>query len=758
MGAMELQIFVSLLVVLGAAFVALICDFLKGNNEKLREVNIELLVRQEERERAGQVPAKAPKHARNLTEPVPVMRPVEIFKPPAPSILGAAEGIPAYPRRRRAGRVVEPEKQLSTGDASQIAQAATVSDERAAQIAHALQKPAQGMEDWARRVVERGAAVRVTEHEETKPLSEDAEAVAEQLPVQLLPVESEAVPETIDPEPAMAAQLNEELSVEPAVAAPIEVAESIVEPPAAESLMEIATAIPASAVPKAASLRPEAILKFAAGPADDLDRSIPLNEVEVVRETGCRMPMGALADLEVTAAEPPKAVACASIAPIEADTAVGGPRIPEVAQVRLTADMATPAELLPVRAQAANPSFSQLEDVVVSSNEPAVEPEADVRSGLEVAPPEWPLLEAIEPRFDSEAGGALTVPALVDEKEMVEQAAEALEPPIEEVVRVRVLDEGDLIALCGLQDIDAGSGAAVKSEIMTPNAEPLQFEASRIEGVVKIPQMGAVRLERPLTVAHVDMAPEFNDGIDTADLAPPAAVDATGEQSAAVPATSVSGDQTLEPVFVAPPVNEEIEPVHGYERFLDVDTDLELNTKVVQMPSPVAFVDPGQQSAGRIPRGIHDRQTLSGILERQSDFKGVVFLLGLLGYEHLIAELGQAPVKQSVDAANEYFDSLLGDTGFGCWAEESTFLMLLPAVSPEEAREVSQQTAEALWDYQLRSLGSTPLIFHWGCSIVEDGRLAQSIELAKDEMLEAGRARKRVLSASGRFRRKVVNG
>ena len=35
MGAMELQIFVSLLVVLGAAFVALICDFLKGNNEKL---------------------------------------------------------------------------------------------------------------------------------------------------------------------------------------------------------------------------------------------------------------------------------------------------------------------------------------------------------------------------------------------------------------------------------------------------------------------------------------------------------------------------------------------------------------------------------------------------------------------------------------------------------------------------------------------------------------------------------------------------
>lgn len=47
----QLQIFVSLLLVLGALFVAFICDFLKGNNEVLRERNIELTVRQEERRR-----------------------------------------------------------------------------------------------------------------------------------------------------------------------------------------------------------------------------------------------------------------------------------------------------------------------------------------------------------------------------------------------------------------------------------------------------------------------------------------------------------------------------------------------------------------------------------------------------------------------------------------------------------------------------------------------------------------------------------
>ncbi|MBI3681199.1 MAG: diguanylate cyclase [Acidobacteria bacterium] len=48
---LELQIFVSLIVILATAFVALVCDYLKGNNERLREHNIELRVREEEHDR-----------------------------------------------------------------------------------------------------------------------------------------------------------------------------------------------------------------------------------------------------------------------------------------------------------------------------------------------------------------------------------------------------------------------------------------------------------------------------------------------------------------------------------------------------------------------------------------------------------------------------------------------------------------------------------------------------------------------------------
>src|SRR5712691_3214188 len=50
-GPYTLQVFTSLILILGAACVALICDFLKGNNEQLRELTIELKVRREEEHR-----------------------------------------------------------------------------------------------------------------------------------------------------------------------------------------------------------------------------------------------------------------------------------------------------------------------------------------------------------------------------------------------------------------------------------------------------------------------------------------------------------------------------------------------------------------------------------------------------------------------------------------------------------------------------------------------------------------------------------
>jgi hypothetical protein len=55
LGQYQMQIFASLVVILGAALVAFICDLLKGNNEQLRELALELKVRREEEHKRFQM-------------------------------------------------------------------------------------------------------------------------------------------------------------------------------------------------------------------------------------------------------------------------------------------------------------------------------------------------------------------------------------------------------------------------------------------------------------------------------------------------------------------------------------------------------------------------------------------------------------------------------------------------------------------------------------------------------------------------------
>lgn len=81
-GTLQIQIFVSLVVVLGTALVAFLCDFLKGNNEQLRERNIELRVRQDERERFG------------VWEPAKLLRGIEALLRSAPGLYPPAQNAP----------------------------------------------------------------------------------------------------------------------------------------------------------------------------------------------------------------------------------------------------------------------------------------------------------------------------------------------------------------------------------------------------------------------------------------------------------------------------------------------------------------------------------------------------------------------------------------------------------------------------------------------------------------------------------------
>src|ERR1700683_3958146 len=97
LGQYQLQIFVGLVVILAAAFVALICDFLKGNNEQLRELVIELKVRRDADYLRSPSPAADQKTIETLrtppheeTAPVPlVIQEEPAAPPPLPKTLPA---------------------------------------------------------------------------------------------------------------------------------------------------------------------------------------------------------------------------------------------------------------------------------------------------------------------------------------------------------------------------------------------------------------------------------------------------------------------------------------------------------------------------------------------------------------------------------------------------------------------------------------------------------------------------------------------
>ncbi len=95
------QIFATLLVVLSAVFVALVCDLLKGNNERLREQNVELRVRREEEHRRYEL-MLANAHAEAAAEKVEAPKTEQ-----APAAAATEERVQKSPRVAEKRRIAQ---------------------------------------------------------------------------------------------------------------------------------------------------------------------------------------------------------------------------------------------------------------------------------------------------------------------------------------------------------------------------------------------------------------------------------------------------------------------------------------------------------------------------------------------------------------------------------------------------------------------------------------------------------------------------
>ena len=194
LGSLELQIFVSLTVVLGGAFVALVCDYLKGNNEQLREHNIELRVRKEEQERrllldpAGFLGQWLPGHRQPVTrattsaEPSVVSRavaPHEVMHSFAdPDVLAEAEERAAKMHARVA------EDRFENVDVPPLTNRRNGRNRSNRKSARQLRKEPENYADWVRPEVIAKVALRA---QATNAYSSDIREDLETLPEDALP-------------------------------------------------------------------------------------------------------------------------------------------------------------------------------------------------------------------------------------------------------------------------------------------------------------------------------------------------------------------------------------------------------------------------------------------------------------------------------------------------------------------------------------------------------------------------------------------
>lgn len=183
--------------------------------------------------------------------------------------------------------------------------------------------------------------------------------------------------------------------------------------------------------------------------------------------------------------------------------------------------------------------------------------------------------------------------------------------------------------------------------------------------------------------------------------------------------------------------------------------ETEADSKVVEMPLP----SPARQEAEEdlaVPGGIHRPEVLNELLRSEATFQGVTLSISVVDHLRLVAEHGKEPVEQVMGALEGLVQNSGSRADLVCRISEDEFIVVCPGATGAAARSRVQQLSESLWDFQLRSLVSFPILFSWGAS--ESGLmpgmprvLADSIDRAREQMLETRRSRRALTWESAKY-------
>ena len=156
-----------------------------------------------------------------------------------------------------------------------------------------------------------------------------------------------------------------------------------------------------------------------------------------------------------------------------------------------------------------------------------------------------------------------------------------------------------------------------------------------------------------------------------------------------------------------------------------------------------------------VPAGFHEGMALARILNSEKLVRGLVVVISINDFAARRQSAGELGAEALVASVSEHLQSILQPGDFACQSSKDEFLLISPNYRDAAAQRRLAEIAESLWDFQLRSVGTSVILFSWGGVEAKGEALADVVATANERMLETRRSR-RSLSLEVAPQRKAV--
>ena len=140
------------------------------------------------------------------------------------------------------------------------------------------------------------------------------------------------------------------------------------------------------------------------------------------------------------------------------------------------------------------------------------------------------------------------------------------------------------------------------------------------------------------------------------------------------------------------------------------------------------------------PTGMIQEPVLEKLLADGEPFSGLVVSIGVND-----SDSSMWHNQGLMHSVGSYLTGLLHEQDFSCRTDYDEFILVCPGEHGPQSQRRLNHISERLWDYQLRGIGASSILFSWGGVQVKDQPLSEAVASAVDRM----RQTKRVGSPSG---------